>query len=112
MEWKRCKKSKSLVADRRTWESRCRHYRVMESHITLAFGKYKGSVHLGYADVYYAMHSIPRDCGWDNWWEIISKHRKRSSAEKACVKHEQKSTGGTSKRALPHTSGGPRRKSI
>jgi hypothetical protein len=112
MEWMRCKKSRSMVADRRTWESRCRRYKVMESHITLAYGKYKGSVHCGYADVYYAMHSEPRDGGWENYWSILSKHRKRNSAEKACVKHEQETTGGTDKRVRSRTSGGPRRKSI
>ena len=112
MECMRCKKSESLVAERKTWESRCRRYRVMESHITLAYGKYKGSVHLGYNDVYYAMHSIPRDNGWDNYWEIISKHRKKRTAAKACEDHEQKLTGGTSKTVRPGTRGGARRKAI
>ena len=89
MQWKRCKKSKSLVADRNTWESRCQRYRVMQSHIPLAYGKYRGTVHLGYGDIYYALYLT-------STWDIISKHQKKKPAEKACENHEQEITGGTS----------------
>lgn len=77
MQFKRAVKSRSLAAERRTWESRCRMYRVIESHIPYAFGLYRSSTHLGYNDIYYATYQ----------GGIISRHRKRHSAVKACNEH-------------------------
>jgi hypothetical protein len=84
----------------------------MESHIFLAYGKYKGSVHLGYSDIYFALNLEVGSDLWDESWQILSKHRKRRSAEKACENHEQESIGGTSKATRPGTGRGARRKSI
>jgi len=79
MEWMRAKKSKSLVAERVTWESRCRQYRVMLSHIPYAHGLYRGGTHLGYRDRVYAMY----------FNDIISTHWKKGAAVKACEAHEK-----------------------
>jgi len=81
MQFKRAVKTKSLVAERATWESRCGRYRVMQSHIPLAYGVYKGGVHQGYRDTFYALHLAGR-------WDIISIHRKRQPAERACDAHQ------------------------
>jgi hypothetical protein len=89
MEFKRAVKSESLVAERKTWESRCGRYRVMESHIPLAFGKFKAGKHLGYADRYYALHLTYT-------WDIIDIYFKRGPAERACEKHEENRLGTSS----------------
>ena len=84
MKFKRPKRSRTIAAERRTWESRCKGYRVIESHIPYAFGLYRGAQHLGYSDLYYAMLSTI------DGWSIISRHRRRNAAERACERHEQK----------------------
>jgi hypothetical protein len=104
MEWKRAVKSESLVAERKTWESRCGRYRVMESHIPLAYDKYKAGKHLGYADRYYALH-------FTHTWDILDIYYKRGPAERACEKHD-KDRRGTSTPVRSKPSRGTRRKAI
>jgi len=105
MDFKRARKSRNIVAIRRTWESRCKHYRVIESHIPFAFGKYRGSLHLGYSDRYYATVLDVEG------WSIISKHRKRKAAVRACNEHE-KNHRGKDQGVGPITSRGNRGKAV
>ena len=104
MEFKRAVKSTSIVAERKTWESRCGRYRVMESHIPLAYDKYKAGKHLGYADRYYALHLTYS-------WNIIDIYYKRGPAERACEKHE-KDRSGASKGSKPGTGRGTGRGTV
>ena len=90
---KRPKKTTSMVAERKTWRSKCKHYQVMQSHIPFAYDKFKNGKRLGYSDRYYAMYHV-------GTWEIISKHTKRRAAERACREHEKRHSGD-SQRAGP-----------
>ena len=92
------------MAERTTWDSKCREYRVIKSHIPYAYGQYRGSEHLGYEDIFYAMH-------YSGAWDIISKHRKRLSAMKACYEHE-KHNRRTNKGVGSGTSRGGRGKAV
>jgi hypothetical protein len=89
MEFKRGLKSRSVAAERMTWESRCQRYRVIHSHIPYGFDKYRGEQHLGLPDVYYATVFTP------SGWDIISIHRKRTAAQKACHDHQETRAGRT-----------------
>lgn len=73
LEWMRAKKDETTCANRRTWESRCRRYKVQES-----VGKF-----IDMETVYYALWL--RSVGW----EILSRHRKRSTAAAACETKER-----------------------
>ena len=78
LDWKkRCRKDQTMSADRKIWETRCGKYRLIFSHIRYGEGILP--------DVWYALEL-------DNgYWEIISKHRKKNTAQKACEKkHKQK----------------------
>ena len=72
LEWMRAKKDETELSKRRTWESRCRQYKVQE-----CAGKFAemGTV------VYAIANDGPR---------IISRHIRRSAAEKACEKFERR----------------------
>lgn len=67
MEWKRAVRDETALSNRRTWASRCGHYKVQES-----VGKFSGML-----TVYYALFD----------GTILSRHQKREPAEKACQKH-------------------------
>lgn len=103
MDWKRGVKSRTVAAERTTWESRCGRYQVILSHIPYAYDQYRGSVHLGYSDIYYAV--VKSFIGWD----VIHKHLKRGSAERTCEKHETDNSG-TGARSVPLPSGGDRKR--
>lgn len=73
LEWKRAKRDETDIAKRKTWESRCGHYKVQES-----VGKL---IEMGTS--YYALAA-------DKYgWLILSQHRKRKPAEMACEKHNR-----------------------
>lgn len=79
VQWKtRSKKEQSLVADHRVWESRCGLYKVVFSQIRYGRGLGKKSI----PDVYYAMSRLDKNDSYG----IISKHRKKNPAIKACEK--------------------------
>ncbi len=73
IEWKRAKKDETDCAFRRTWVSRCGRYSVVESISKFTDG----------GDIYYALRALPND-----GWMIISRHRRRGPAEKACEKYD------------------------
>jgi len=78
IDWlKRCKRNDTMLANRRTWTSRCGIYRVEESTITYGAKTDKHGNYLGYPTIYRAI--VKRDWGG----QIISYHRKRSAAVKA-----------------------------
>lgn len=70
LDWLRAKKDETICAHRRTWESRCREFKIVES-----VGKFSEM-----GTIYYAI--------WrgDGFERIISKHRGRKPAEKSCEK--------------------------
>jgi hypothetical protein len=77
LEWnKRCKRNDTELAERRTWKTKCGHYKVEESNIKYGRKHDKHGNYLGYPIVYRAM--VLKDWGWD----ILSVHRKRSAAVK------------------------------
>lgn len=78
LDWKkRCKyATNSDLFRHRIWESRCGHYRVVES-------KWLGSCH--YPTRYYACVLI--DTATGPIWDMISRHRKRGPAVEAAEKH-------------------------
>lgn len=67
LSWMRAKRDETECARRRTWESRCRVYTVIES-----VGKFSGM-----GTTYYALSGD----------EIIGRHRKRVPAERTCESH-------------------------
>lgn len=69
--WKRAKKDETDCAFRRKWASRCGRYSVVESISKFNEG----------GTIYYALRALTGD-----GWAIISRHRKRGPAEKACEK--------------------------
>ena len=70
LDWMRAKKSEGDCAKYTAWGSRCRRYKVVQS-----VGKLEDRTR------YTAQ--VKNDFGW----RIFSRHRKRSAAERACVKH-------------------------
>jgi len=79
--WKqRCRKDQTAVADRKIWGSKCGKYRVTFSHI-----RYGENAEKKWADKWFA-EELDNNC-----WEIISEHKKKETAQKACEKkHKQK----------------------
>lgn len=74
LQWKKGRSDNTEISNRMIWESRCKRYRAMKSKIV-------------YGDlpvVFYAMINK------DGFWDILSKHRKKSTAQKACEKHAKK----------------------
>jgi hypothetical protein len=79
IQWKtRCKKDMTAVTTRRHWESKDNTYRVTES--VCLYGPKEGPQAIPTA--YYAMYLNDR-----GWWDIISRHRKRTAATTACEQH-------------------------
>jgi hypothetical protein len=69
LEWLRAKKDETNTSTRRTWETRCRRYKVQES-----IGKFTGM-----GTTYYALVQ----------GAILSTHKKKSTAEDACEAHNR-----------------------
>ena len=67
----------TAVARRTVWESDCGRYRIALSHYIVGATD-------SYADVFYAEHAT------ESGWEIISRHRKRHTAESACQRHARR----------------------
>lgn len=79
IQWKkRSKTDQTLVSDRRIWESRCGLYRVIFSQIRYGRNLGKNSI----PDTYYAMIRKTKE----DYFNIISKHRKKNPAFEACEK--------------------------
>lgn len=73
LDWKRARRDETMTSKRRTWESRCKRYKVQES-----VSKF------GMPTTYFAVHNGP------DGEEIIKRHKKRGPAEKSCEKHRVK----------------------
>ncbi|MHC4121602.1 MAG: hypothetical protein ACYSWO_29365 [Planctomycetota bacterium] len=79
LEWqKRCKREDTEIAERRSWYTKCKSFKVEESNIRYGRGKDANGQALGYPIIYRAM--AKRELGG---WYIISEHRKRTAAIKA-----------------------------
>lgn len=79
IEWyKRWKRTDTQMAERRTLQSRCGHYKVEESNIKYGRTYKRNGDYNGYPILYRAM--VLMDWGW---W-IISSHKKPGTAQKAC----------------------------
>lgn len=77
LDWlKRCKRDESMVAERRTWKTRCGHYQVVESNIKYGRSYDAQGNYLGYPPSYRAM--VCRDSSW----YTLSTHRTRKAAVK------------------------------
>ena len=88
--WKqRCRKDKTIVADRKIWGTKCGKYRVTFSHIR--YGE-TASAKQKLSDKWYA-EELNNNC-----WEIISEHKKKEPAQRACEKrHKQKEKDAAAK---------------
>lgn len=74
LQWKKGRSETTSLSKRMIWETRCKCYRAVKSKII-------------YGDLpvtYYAM--IHRNGIWD----VLSKHRKKHTAQKACENHAKK----------------------
>ena len=80
---KRATVSVSATHRRRTWESRCGWYRIV--HSRCLFGPRKGRQAI--ADVWYATKLVVES--GSACWEVISRHRQRGPAVRACEKDAQ-----------------------
>lgn len=78
LHWKRGKSDTTLVSKRMIWETKCKQYRVVKSKI----------IYGDLSIIYYAMINN------NGLWDIISKHRKKSTAQKACEQHYKKAHRG------------------
>jgi len=77
------------VARRRIWQSRCGRYRVVHSQCVLGPRNGPDAV----PDVWYA---LVRQAGQ---WRLISRHRRRGPAERACLKHFRRQAVKTPRQA-------------
>lgn len=79
LDWKkRCRKDSTIVSDRKIWETKCGSYKIVFSQIRYGRGPD------GIPDSYYAIET-------DEVGErIISRHRKKNPATKACEKDARK----------------------
>jgi len=79
MEWmKRCKREDNNYAERRSWYSTCKRFRVIEINIRYGRGKDTNGNATGYPTFYEAR--VRRDSGD---WQLISEHKTRNAATKA-----------------------------
>lgn len=67
IEWKRARRDESMTSNRRTFESRCKRYRVIE-----CVGKFSGM-----GTTWYAMFGDM----------TISRHSRKAPAIRACQRH-------------------------
>lgn len=75
LQWKtRIKKDRTLTAERRILESKDGRYRVV-----LCRSLY------GLPSCVYAMRATSQP--WGTQWNVLSRHRKKSAAQKACKQH-------------------------
>ena len=78
LEWKkRCKTDVTIVSNRKIWETKCGRYKVIFSQIRYGRGPN------GIPDTYYAI-SLK-----DGQESIISRHRKKGPAMRACEKYDR-----------------------
>jgi hypothetical protein len=75
---KRPRQDQTIAADRKLWTSKCRQYRVALSRC-----RYGPHDERGIPDVCYAQH-FDQEFGV---WDVLSKHRNRNAAERACQRH-------------------------
>ena len=68
-----------MISDRKIWETKCGRYKVVFSQVRYGRGPN------GIPDTYYAIER------GDDWESIISKHRNKNPAMKACEKHNKNS---------------------
>jgi hypothetical protein len=79
IEWnKRARRDETQMAERRTWNSKCGHYKVEECNIKFGRSYDRRGNYLGYPIFYRAMALL------DGVWRILSAHRKRGTAIKQC----------------------------
>jgi len=78
IEWmKRCKREDNKYAERRSWYTVCKLYKIEESNIRYGRGKDKNGNLLGYPISYRAM--VKRRVGG---WYILSENKTFSAAKK------------------------------
>lgn len=82
IDWnKRARRENTQLADRRTWRSRCGHYKVEEHTIRFGNKTDKRGNFLGYPTYYLAMRLVDPE---HETWDIITRHHRRSSAVAQC----------------------------
>jgi len=84
IEWLKTSKHEDTdLAKRRTWRSKCGHYKVEESQINYGNGKDRHGNETGYPTCYRAMYR-------QEWgWQILSdEFRKRATAVSALEHHK------------------------
>ncbi len=81
LQWPKKAKVEHGVTKRRIWRSKCCRYRVVHSHCE--YGDKDSLADVWYAMVFDAMNHM---------WDIISRHRKRQPAFKACETHARRYT--------------------
>jgi hypothetical protein len=75
MDWlKRCKRDETKAAERRTWKTRCGHYKIEEVNIKYGRSYDSRGQYLGYPIFYRAMVMD------DGTWSTVSEHRTRKAA--------------------------------
>lgn len=80
IEWnKRCRRSENDVAEHRTWYSKCKLFRVVETNIKLGRYDDEHGNFLGYPVYYTASRLLHGDD-----WKFISEHRRLNAAKKQC----------------------------
>ena len=70
----RARVQRTEIFARRIWQSDCGRYRVSEFKRLLEQGQ--------------KVYKAERLCGITSTWDVISTHRTRHAAERACRKHE------------------------
>ena len=78
---KRPRRDQTIAADRKLWTSKCRRYRV-----TFSRCRYGPRDERGIPDVCYAQY-FDQEFGV---WDVLSRHRSRRAAERACQRHARK----------------------
>lgn len=82
LEWnKRAKRNDTMMAERRTWNTKCGHYKVEEHNIRYGRTEDRHGNYNGYPVYYIAMRLVDPERGI---WTIISDHRNRNAAVKQC----------------------------
>lgn len=82
LEWnKRAKRDETQVSERRTWNTRCGHYKVVETNIKYGRSSDRHGNYNGYPVYHLAMRLTDPE---KDIWQIISEHRTRVAAVKQC----------------------------
>ena len=74
LQWKKGRSDTTIVSKRMIWETRCKRYRAVKSKII-------------FGDLPVQYYAMINDNGF---WDILSKHRKKSTAQQACEKDAKK----------------------